>query len=443
MIFSWRQKRANRRNGGGKNGNSDGGIDLELSIPTHFRCPVSLDIMKDPVTLSTGITYDRDSIEKWIEAGNQTCPVTNQVLRSFDLIPNHSIRKMIQDWCVEKRPYGVERIPTPRIPITPYEVTEISKKLEAAAERKDGKKCQELVGKIKDLARESERNKKCIVENGIGFVIASSFESFAADSVEKNEEVLKDLLSALTWVNPLGIEGQSKIGSSTSLFCIALFLNGEDLSSRQHSVTVLRELLSHSSDKKFADGLMEIDSVFESLFKIVKVPICPAATKASLMVIYHMLQSRRSEKLALKLVELGMVDLILEMLVEGEKSTSEKALGVLESICNWKVGREKACENALTMPILVKKILRVSELATEFAVSTLWKLCKEVDDESPVIEALQVGAFQKLLVVLQVGCGEMTKEKITELLKLMNLFRSRLDCFDSSSMGFKYIQRPY
>ncbi|CAI9109756.1 OLC1v1009638C1 [Oldenlandia corymbosa var. corymbosa] len=118
---------------------------------------------------------------------------------------------------------------------------------------------------------------------------------------------------------------------------------------------------------------------------------------------------------------MGMVDLILKMLVDGEKSTSEKALGFLESICNWKVGREKPCENALIMPILVKKILRVSELATKFTVSTLLKLCKEVDDESHVIEALQFGAFQKLLVVLQVGCGEMTITKITELLKLMNL----------------------
>ncbi|KAL3527431.1 hypothetical protein ACH5RR_012087 [Cinchona calisaya] len=447
MIFSWRQRRANRRGGARKNEISEGNnCDLELTIPTHFRCPISLDLMKDPVTLSTGITYDRESIEQWIEAGNQTCPVTNQILKSFDQIPNHSIRKMIQDWCVEKKSYGVERIPTPRIPITPCEVSNICSKIVAATERNDAKKCQELVEKIKNLARESERNKKCIVENGVGFVLASSFEFFAAESSEKHEEFLRAILSTLTWMFPLGIEGQSKLGSTTSLRCIAWFLNGEDLSVRQHAIIVLKELLSNSLDDQYrsivVDGLIGIEGVAENLFKILKVPIGPISTKSSLMVIYHMLQHERSEKLASRLVELGLVSLVLEMLVDGEKSTSEKALGVLESICNWEEGREKASKNALTMPLLVKKILRVSEMANEFAVSILWKLCKEIEDETAVIEALEVGAFQKLLVVLQVGCGGKTKEKITELLKLMNLYRNRLDCFDSST-GFKYVQRPY
>ncbi|KAJ6295023.1 hypothetical protein OIU76_023004 [Salix suchowensis] len=88
----------------------------ELVIPNQFVCPISLDLMKDPVSLSSGITYDRESIESWLDGGNFTCPVTNQVLRSFDQIPNHSLRKMIQDWGVANRSYGVERIPTPAGP---------------------------------------------------------------------------------------------------------------------------------------------------------------------------------------------------------------------------------------------------------------------------------------------------------------------------------------
>ena len=33
-----------------------------------------------------------------------------------------------------------------------------------------------------------------------------------------------------------------------------------------------------------------------------------------------------------------------------------------------------ACKNALSMPLLVKKMLRILEMAIEFAVCTLWKL---------------------------------------------------------------------
>ena len=122
MTLSWRRLRPGRHSA---KRHGEAGGDIELTIPSHFRCPISLDLMTDPVTLSTGITYDRQSIEKWIEAGNVTCPTTNQVLTTFEPIPNHTIRKMIQDWCVEKKSFGIVRIPTPRIPVSSMEFAEI------------------------------------------------------------------------------------------------------------------------------------------------------------------------------------------------------------------------------------------------------------------------------------------------------------------------------
>lgn len=163
MISSWRRRRATRRMARG-----GVGAMTELTIPSHFRCPISLDLMKDPVTLSTGITYDRASIETWIEGGNFSCPVTNQPLHSFDSIPNHNIRKMIQDWCVDNRAYGVERIPTPRVPTNPVQVREILEKIVAAARQGDHEGCKSMVEKIKILGKESERNKKCVIANGTG-----------------------------------------------------------------------------------------------------------------------------------------------------------------------------------------------------------------------------------------------------------------------------------
>jgi len=43
-----------------------------------------------------------------------------------------------------------------------------------------------------------------------------------------------------------------------------------------------------------------------------------------------------------------------------------------------------------------------------------------------LIEALQVGAFQKLLLVLQVGCSDETRKSI-EALKLMNPYKAKLE----------------
>lgn len=88
----------------------------EIEIPNYFICPISLEIMKDPVTTVSGITYDRQSIVQWLEKV-LSCPVTKQPLPlDSDLTPNHMLRRLIQHWCVENATRGVVRIPTPRAP---------------------------------------------------------------------------------------------------------------------------------------------------------------------------------------------------------------------------------------------------------------------------------------------------------------------------------------
>ncbi|KAJ0097220.1 hypothetical protein Patl1_27965 [Pistacia atlantica] len=69
-----------------------------MAIPHLFRCPISLDLFTDPVTLCTGQTYDRSSIEKWLAAGNLTCPVTMQKLHDPSFVPNHTLRHFIHQW---------------------------------------------------------------------------------------------------------------------------------------------------------------------------------------------------------------------------------------------------------------------------------------------------------------------------------------------------------
>lgn len=95
----------------------------EVEIPQYFLCPISLMIMKDPVTTVTGITYDRESIEVWLVTAEEdmavTCPVTKQNLpRDIELLtPNHMLRRLIQAWCIANASNGIDRIPTPKYPL--------------------------------------------------------------------------------------------------------------------------------------------------------------------------------------------------------------------------------------------------------------------------------------------------------------------------------------
>ncbi|XWS35399.1 hypothetical protein CRYUN_Cryun21dG0123000 [Craigia yunnanensis] len=75
----------------------------DVTIPADFRCPISLELMRDPVVVTSGQTYDRESINQWIDSGHNSCPKTGQTLAHTNLIPNRSLGNLIAMWCREQR----------------------------------------------------------------------------------------------------------------------------------------------------------------------------------------------------------------------------------------------------------------------------------------------------------------------------------------------------
>ncbi|KAF0917656.1 hypothetical protein E2562_021165 [Oryza meyeriana var. granulata] len=71
------------------------------SPPSDFRCPISLDLMRNPVVSASGQTYDRESINRWFGSGKSTCPKTGQVLTNLELVPNKALKNLISRWCRE------------------------------------------------------------------------------------------------------------------------------------------------------------------------------------------------------------------------------------------------------------------------------------------------------------------------------------------------------
>ncbi|KAL1223211.1 U-box domain-containing protein 20 [Cardamine amara subsp. amara] len=401
----------------------------EVTIPSQFQCPISYDLMKDPVIIASGITYDRESIEKWFEAGYQTCPVTNTVLSNLEQIPNHTIRRMIQEWCGSSLGGGIERIPTPRVPVTSHQVSEICGKLSTATRLSDYGACKEMVTKMKTLGKESERNRKCVKENGVGLVLCVCFDAFSENA--NAVSLLEDIVSLLTWMLPIGSEAQAKLTTTSSFRRLVKLLRNGD----QNAAFLVKELLE--LNEAHVHALTKINGVEKAFLK----SILQESTCVNSLISIHNIISVKPETIS-RFLELDLVTLTVEMLVDSENSVCENALMVLNAICESNKGREEVRRNELVIPILVKKILKVSEKKN--LVSVMWKICKS-GDGSEVEEALRLGAFKKLVVMLQVGCGEGTKEKVTELLKMMNKvmkmngFVERSD----SSNEFKHVKKPF
>ena len=63
----------------------------------EFLCPITHDIMRDPVTLADGHSYERESIQNWL-ASYSTSPATGAPLADRTLTPNHALRNSIDEW---------------------------------------------------------------------------------------------------------------------------------------------------------------------------------------------------------------------------------------------------------------------------------------------------------------------------------------------------------
>ena len=62
----------------------------------NFYCPITGDLMIDPVVDSEGNTFERIAIESWID-GHRTSPITRNVITLEDLRPNRSLKYVIDE----------------------------------------------------------------------------------------------------------------------------------------------------------------------------------------------------------------------------------------------------------------------------------------------------------------------------------------------------------
>lgn len=68
-------------------------------VDAHLVCPVSMELMRDPVVARDGCTYERSVIQTWFakQVGTPPSPVTGKPLADCSLVPNMALRHIIAD----------------------------------------------------------------------------------------------------------------------------------------------------------------------------------------------------------------------------------------------------------------------------------------------------------------------------------------------------------
>ena len=68
------------------------------SHPENLSCPISMELMREPVLAADGFTYDRHAIAAWLARGKTTSPTTGAPLAHTHLTPNHLVKSMIAEY---------------------------------------------------------------------------------------------------------------------------------------------------------------------------------------------------------------------------------------------------------------------------------------------------------------------------------------------------------
>ncbi|PPD90425.1 hypothetical protein GOBAR_DD12611 [Gossypium barbadense] len=116
-----------------------------VPIPLDFICPLSLELMTDPVIVASGQTYERAFIKKWFDLGLTVCPKTRQTLVHTSLIPNYTTKALIVNWCESNNVKLPDLVESTLNQVYPPRATKVKKLVEDLKSKSNNVKLPDLV----------------------------------------------------------------------------------------------------------------------------------------------------------------------------------------------------------------------------------------------------------------------------------------------------------
>ncbi|KAK4799739.1 hypothetical protein SAY86_025104 [Trapa natans] len=388
-------------------------------IPDDFRCPISLELMKDPVIVSTGQTYERSSIQKWLAAGHHTCPKTQQTLLQTTLTPNYVLKSLITLWCDSN---GVElpkkqgscqsKKPGRESGAVDCDRTAIDVLLKKLA---DGKPDQQraAAGELRLLAKRNADNRICIADAG---AIPLLVELLSSSDPRTQEHAVTALLNL-----SINESNKGKIVNAGAIPDIVDVLKKGSMEARENAAATLFSL-SVIDENKVAIGAAGAIPALVSLLD----EGSPRGKKDAATAIFNLSIYQGNKARAIKA---GIIGPVMGLLRDAGGGMVDEALAILAILANHAEGKA-AIGLARPIPILVEVARTGSPRNRENAASVLWSLCS--GDLEQLKEAREIGAEDILKELLECGTDR-AKRKAGTLLELFQ----RLDAPSPSSLEQK------
>ncbi|OIW10559.1 hypothetical protein TanjilG_15931 [Lupinus angustifolius] len=406
---------------------SEIGMVLSCINSDDFRCPISLELMSDPVTIETGHTYDRCSILKWFTSGNLICPKTGKRLGNIELVPNLVLRRLIQQYCyansipvadLGRRNRDIIRIVQPGSLAQEEAMKMVAGSLCGMLENGVVAEKNRAAFEMRLLSKTSIFNRSCLVEAGsvpLLLKLLSSRDSLAQENaIAALLNLSKYPKSRAMIVENWGLES-----------IVAVLKKGLKIEARQHAAAVLFYLASNDRYRKV---IGEEPDAIPSLIRLIK-DGSDRAKKNGLVALFGLLTHQPENQK--RVLEADAVSLLINIIKECEKEELvTDSLAVLAIVAEKGEGAA-AILHCGALPVALE-ILRSSSsrVGKEHCVTLLLSLSKNGGPDVVAYLVKSSSLMGSLYSQLSEGTSRASK-KASALIRILH------DFYERRSSGFK------
>ncbi|KAI3741176.1 hypothetical protein L1987_58843 [Smallanthus sonchifolius] len=401
-------------------------LDSEMEFPQDFRCPISMELMKEPVIISTGVTYERKNIEKWFFGyKKKTCPATMQNIENFSVTPNHTLKRLILVWQNSHSPSSSSS----SSPLPSYKRDEMVSLLKVLGSSPFKVNSLKKLKEIIELGDEMKLD--FIILGGLDvlfnlivqiLVDCSDFMVFRA--CEEAFGVLQHL--------PISEQDDGKVIELLSkpecMKSMSIILQRGSKDARVYTITILKKLAKSDFDWTVIVNEQGI-GMFKSMLELASDEISMKASSSALQVLIKILDS--SKKSRSRAIEAGAMCTLIELLPDSNRSKCEKILQIIKLLCECADGRVAFIEHRLGIGAVSKKLFNVSEMTSKLCVKIFSLICSFHPTEKVLEEMMIYGAVKKLVVLLHMSGPSSMKNKVLDMFKKHGNLWSRYPCFPS------------
>ncbi|CAN4095493.1 unnamed protein product [Withania somnifera] len=371
-----------------------------LAIPNEFLCPITLEIMTNPVTVSTGQTYERENIQQLLDSNCKTCPKTGKVLEHSSLAPNYALKNLIQQWC------GKNNFQLPQKQAPP----------------KSESPSAEMIGKVLPLIQDLSSSQLEVQRNAVKEIRMLSKENPESRTSIVNQGGIQPLVQLLSYPDSrikehavtallnLSIDETNKklISNEEPIPSIIEILKNGTIGAKENSAAALFSLSMLDENKEAIGSLNGIPPLIE-LLKIGSI----RGKKDAITSLFNLCLYEQNVRLA---TEAGIIPPLFLLLEKKNLEMVDEALSILLLLATYQDGRQEMGKLSF-----IEKLVNLMRDGTpknkECSVAVLHRL--SVHNSNHMLAALQYGVYEHLVEIAESGTDR-GQRKAKSILQLMS-----------------------